>query len=1293
MAMWASVARPLESDGVNAIESVLRGGGEMGALMRSMDWSTTAIGKVDNWPQSLRSVLSILLASRHPIFVWWGRELVQFYNDAYRPMLGATKHPQAMGQRGRECWTEIWGIIGPMTEAVMQRGESLITEDGLLALDRNGYLEECYFTYAYSPIRDESGGIGGVFVACSESTERVLGERRLRTLRDLSARTSEQRTAAAACEEAAETLAANPHDIPFALLYLTDAGGDEARLAGATGIEAGSALAPPTIALEGAAAHRARWPIAAVLQTGSAVRIDQLAIAAADLPGSVWPETPSSALVLPLVKPGHDRPAGVLVAGLSPRRALDDHYRSFFELVAGQVAAAITNARAHEEEKQRIELLDELDRVKTSFFGNISHEFRTPLTLILGPLSEALRAPYPSLHGEDLRLAHRNGLRLLKLVNTLLDFSRIEASRLEARYEPTDLASLTRELASAFRSMVQSAGVAFIVDCAPLSEDVYVDRDAWEKIVLNLISNAFKFTLAGEIRVAMSEVGGRVVLSVSDTGSGIAAEEIPRVFERFHRVRGTRGRTQEGSGIGLALAHELVRRHNGTIAVTSAVGRGTTFTVSIPTGTGHLAADQVGTPSGRALTASGAVPYLEEARRWLPDSASSIVDEGSFEEDLSRLIQSPLQSTTEPRARILLVDDNVDMRAYLARLLGSRWEVEAVSDGAAALAVAREHPPALILTDAMMPGLDGFELIRELRASPATSAIPVIMLSARAGEEAQIQGLQAGADGYVVKPFSGRELIARIQSQIALAQVREAAEAYRAQLHDLFMHAPAAICVLRGPDHVFELANPLCLQIFGNRQVMGKPIREAAPELEDQEFFELIDQAFKMQVPLVCKERRVRFNRGEGEGVCDRYLTLVFQPVLDFRGRIEGVTIFTFEVTELVQARHKSEAFAIELQRETQRKDEFLAMLGHELRNPLAPIAAAVHVLELHRGEPQNEQALRALDVLARQVTQMTRVVDDLLDAARIRHGKLELKKTQLDLRAVISSAVDAIRPMIDERRQELTVAVPSGPLPFYADADRLGQVVSNLLSNASKYTEERGRIALSLDHRAGGAVITVRDWGTGISAELLPRVFDLFTQEDRSLARAQGGLGVGLALVRRLVELHGGTVHAASPGLGQGSEFTICLPDQDAPVIPSARPAGLAAPPRLRRRVLIVDDNEDSAQLLSMLLTAQGHVVHTADDGPAALDAARDFRPDVVLLDIGLPLMDGYEVASRLRGEYGRDGLLLIAVTGYGQDGDRRRAEEAGFDHHLVKPVDRVMLDALLNGLHAPSSRRTRRI
>jgi signal transduction histidine kinase len=752
----------------------LVGGGAMGELIRSLDWSKTALGPIEFWPQSLRTTVSLCLASNFPISIAWGAQRSQIYNDGYWPICGG-KHPGSIGQDFRECWASAWPAIGEAFERALE-GQTSFLENQRMFLDRNGYLEETFFTFSFSPIRDESGGVGGLFHPVTETTSRMLSERRTRMLRDLNARCARAQTSAEAYVLASLTLQDFSLDLPFMLVYDVDPSSHTARLVAATGMEPGTRANPATIDLN-LQAPLAPWPIAEVAHSNIARRIDDLGTRLGPERCGPYPEAPKSAWLLPITLPGAESATSVLVLGVSPRLPLNDDYRAFFEFVGSSITAAVTRACAHEEERRRAEALAELDRAKTAFFSNVSHEFRTPLTLILGPLEDVLADSDPALspgRRELLETAHRNTLRLLKLVNTLLDFSRIEAGRIEAQFAESDLAQHTAELASVFRSAVERAGLALIVDCPKLAESVFVDRDMWEKIVLNLVSNAFKHTFEGSIRVALRSYGDHVELTVADSGVGIPAAELPRVFERFHRVRGAQSRTHEGTGIGLALVRELVGLHEGSVDVTSEPGVGSVFKITLLTGRDHLPPERVDSRPTLASTATNAGAYVEEALHWLASQLGKSVP--TFIEPRSSsatpIERESAHGSLELRPRILWVDDNSDMREYVRRLLSQHFDVVALGDGASALAAARAAPPDLVLSDVMMPGLDGFGLLRELRADSRTRQIPIILLSARASEESTVEAGSAVADDYLVKPFSARELIARVKTHLELSRMR-----------------------------------------------------------------------------------------------------------------------------------------------------------------------------------------------------------------------------------------------------------------------------------------------------------------------------------------------------------------------------------------------------------------------------------------------------------------------------------------------------------------------------------------
>jgi PAS domain S-box-containing protein len=1457
----------------------LVGGGEMGARMRARDWSKTPLGSTEHWPQSLKTAVRIMLTSRQAMFVWWGEELINLYNDAYKAIVGG-KHPQALGQPASCVWHEIWEQVGPRAESALLNNEGTYDEALLLIMERNGYPEETYYTFSYSPVPNDQGEISGIICANTDDTQRIISERQLKLLRELAARTVDARTFDEACLLSVSCLESNPYDLPFAMIYLVAPDQQQIFLAGTCGIDQNHIAAPDTVDLNSDSV----LPFTETLRTHKTCVVSHLDLYFSSLPTGAWQRPPHQAVTVPIAASGETGRSGILVVGLNPYRLFDDNYKGFIELVAAQIAASIANAQAYEQERKRAEALAELDQAKTVFFSNISHEFRTPLTLMLGPLQETLTNSahlLPPNEKEQLEMVQRNGLRLLKLVNTLLDFSRIEAGRVQASYEPTDLATFTTELASVFRSAIERAGMQLLVNCPPLPAPVYVDHQMWEKIVLNLLSNAFKFTLAGQISVSLQWSDDHVVLAVQDTGIGIPAEEIPHLFERFHRVEGAQGRTFEGSGIGLSLVQELVQMHGGIVQVTSVLGEGSCFTVSVPTRSAHLPPDRLSASRSLASTAIGATPYVEEALRWLPEEEQGSSASAPFgfaqgkpfgvaqlapsdaeggkplgvreqgEQDLSAVSSfslgflGPLPRT----ARILLADDNADMRDYVKRLLSQQYEVEAVADGLAALSSARQRIPDLVLTDVMMPGLDGFGLLQQLRSDCQTREVPIILLSARAGEEARVEGLEAGADDYLIKPFSARELLARVEAALKMARLRKEAMRREQELRTEAEVAKAGLeNVLAGVQDQFIVLDQEWRYTFVNHrvtEVVGKQKEELLGKILWELFPELVGSEFDIQIHRAVAEQTVtRFeyfyptwqrwfeNRvypfAEGvtifvTDITDRKqieeeraqrlvreqqqtqrlqklaeVSVIINSTLSLNTRLQLITEKARDIIEAhqcvtsltlgenwSQAIHKislsdkyaqwrdyneqptgsgiyslvcqmqrpmrmtqaeleahqawqgfgkeakkhppmrgwlaapftdskgtnmgliqlsdkyegeftaaDEAILIQMaqiassaienahlyeesQQANRVKDEFLAVLSHELRSPLNPILGWARLIQTREFEPA--ELKKAVATIERNAKLQIQLIEDLLDVSRILQGKLNLNMTAVNLVTIIEAAMETVHLAAEAKGIQIQTMLDASVGKVLGDSGRLQQVIWNLLSNAIKFTPEGGAVNIHLESVDTQAQITVSDTGKGISPEFLPHVFEYFRQADSTTTRRFGGLGLGLAIVRHLVELHGGTVWAESLGEGQGATFTVQLPVIKKELISTNNTNAVALDafsPNLILtgiQILVVDDDTDTRDFYTFVLEQFGASVTAVASAHEALHALVEIKPDVMLSDIGMPDIDGYMLMRQVKALNieQKKPLVAIALTAYAGEINEQQALKAGFQKHVSKPVE----------------------
>ncbi|HLX37427.1 MAG TPA: ATP-binding protein [Candidatus Binataceae bacterium] len=1134
--------------------------------MRDFDWSRTPLGVPASWPQSLKTTVQIMLGSRYAMWMGWGPELTFFYNDAYSPTLG-TKHPGALGKPSREVWAEIWKDIGPRIEEVLSTGRATYDEDLMLILHRSGYPEETFHTFSYSPLPDDRGGIGGNLCVVIEDTERVISERRLRVLRDLGVHIANRQTPDALFTGIAASLGGNQRDLPFTMIYLVD--GARADLVCSTGINSDHPALPPTLEL-----HRDRslWPLADAIARAEPVLIQDLRDRFVNLPTGGWEVAPHQAILIPIPDQAQNQPAGVMIAALNPYRPFDDAYRGFIDLMVGQIAAGLADVRAYEREKLRAEALAEIDRAKTAFFSNASHEFRTPLTLMLSPLEDLLaRNPTSeavSAERGQIELIHRNGLRLLKLVNTLLDFSRLEAGRIQATYESVDVAAYTAELASTFQSAMERAGLKYIIDCPPLDVPVFLDRDMWEKIVLNLISNAFKYTLEGEVVVSLGLAADRrrIQLRVRDTGVGIPREELSRLFERFHRIEGQRGRTHEGTGIGLALVQELTRLHGGSVEVTSNPGAGSCFTLSIPIGKEHLAPDRIGSAGATASTAVGAEAFVEEAMRWLPG------EEASPEVEITNELidRPPAERSAAERWRVLVADDNADMRDYIRRLLAGQYEVETVVDGEAALEAVRRHRPDLILSDAMMPRLGGFGLLRAIRAEPALRDIPLVLLSARAGEEASIEGLEAGADDYLVKPFSARELLARIRSNLDLARARLSAarslEESERRLRSIFADANVGIAQTDLSGR-YVLINRKYCEIVGRSMpdLLGRRLIELTHPEDAPRYEEFIAQMLKTGRSFSIELRKVRPDGSvvwisdsaslmEGPDGKPQYVVLIVQDTNDRHMAEERLRQLNENLEQRVAGEIQERLKAEEAFRQAQKMEIIGQLTGgvaHDFNNLLQVILGNLEVLNrrLARLEIDESAGLIKLAAAATRGGQRAaNLTQRLLAFARLQ----PLKPEWLDANKLIAGMSELLRSTINvDAGIEMKLA--PNPWRVYADPNQLESAMLNLVVNARDAMPHGGKITIetanaqleqeyaaqSEELRPGKYVmLAVSDTGIGMNKEVLARAFDpFFTTKE-----VGHGTGLGLSQVYGFVRQSGGHVKIDSEP-GRGTTVRVYLP------------------------------------------------------------------------------------------------------------------------------------------------------
>jgi PAS domain S-box-containing protein len=1364
----------IQGPGVDRRADCLAGGGEMGALMRAMDWSATPVGLVTDWPDALRFAVRLCLNSRLPAALWWGRDhQTLFYNDAFQTLMGGTERGRCLGSSSRDLRRDLGDDFGTMIDRILASGEADCAEDRLLIIDRNLPREEVYFTFSYSPITGEAGEVGGVFCSCAETTGRVIAQRRLRALRDLGASLADTETAAEACTSVVKVLAGNWRDVAFCSIYLIDDDDGTAKLAAASGVEVATDLARPLIDL---IRFDHIWPLA---ELGRACRLEvvrDLAGQPGRPQGCHRPEPAEAALVLPIAVPGRKQVAGIMIAGLSPQCVVDDDYRDFLSLAAGQVAAAVASKSASGHARRSRVCHEELLRSESAAvgeFGDESREVSSPPATSADGLEPIERLEFLR-HEAELAL-RESELRFMRFMGNLPGLAWIKdldgryvyvndaaenafRTRREDLYGRTDNDVFPAEVAAQFRendrrALASETGIQTI---ETLEHADGLHYSLVSKFVIRGWDD--EAALIGGMAVDITElIRARESTRESEERFRRLAEGIPHLVyvvtaDRTVEYLNQRWRDFTGlSDADDASLKEAVHPEDYSLMNErwrDAAARGLPFEAEIRI---KRAADGMYRWFlARALPISGPQGAVG---KWIGTS-TDIDDQKRAEQvehvlaEAGRLLSASFDApSTLANFCNLIVPILADWCAVdLVTDDGEVWYREVAHTDPAKVELAREYRRlyparpddrvglmrvfrtgkpeffANVSDEHLVMGARDHEELRRLRELGLRSVMIVPLVAC---------GRSLGALTMVLAESSRRygeadlRLALELGSRAALAVENarlfaEAQDAVRRREEALKLHCDmekqltllveasgslsASLDICSVSNAILALSRRLvaadAYAVWHYERSTGRWGIAFSSGLSDE--YQKATIVVSDHSPFMPEEPIIADNIANSpilEGRTEAYeregIKALLVVPLTVRGASYGTIAFYYRgehrftevevrvataLSNLSAAAIGSAQLYEELRTNNRRKDEFLAMLAHELRNPLAAIDTAVSLLGVADPGHDHDHTEWGIDVISRHVKHLTRLLDDLLDVSRITRGMIQLRTKKIDAYAVLLGAIESVRPMITERQHRLATSFGMD-LILEADPTRLEQIAANLLSNAAKYTQCGGQIWLTARREQDEIVVVVRDNGVGISAEQLPGVFELFVQGDRSLARSLGGLGIGLTLVQKLTELHGGTVMARSEGPGKGSEFTVRLPAAKAALAEHSRPrprVGLTA--KRPARVLVVDDNEDLARGMARLLEIRGHHVQIAYDGPSGLDKAREWRPEFVLLDIGLPGIDGFQVASLLRQDEDTKCAVIIAVSGYGQEEDRNRSRQAGFDHHLVKPIDSAELLKLLD-------------
>ncbi|NWF62413.1 MAG: PAS domain S-box protein [Fischerella sp.] len=1102
----------------NSLEGVFAGGGQMGALMRCFDWANTYLGSVENWPQSLRTAVSILLNSCSPSVIYWGTEFIKFYNDAYIPIL-AEKHPHALGQTITQVWPELWLAIKSKLERVIDTGEPAVSEDMQLFINHSGYLEEVYMTFSYSPIRNESGNVGGIFVNCTNRTQTVIGQRRLKTIRDLAARSSDAATLRDACRLVMENLASNPTDIPFALLYLIEPG-NKAHLVEKVGCIAVNTTKIKVIDLS----SDLIWYFAEVIETGQPVVIDNLANRCDCLRTGSWAEPTQTALVLPIAQPGKKQPVGILVVGVNNRRALDEDYRAFFELVATEIKNAIANARVCEEERKRTETLAELDsaNLKLAQLCQETTEYERRLRVVseaardrLHTILESITDGFIALDKDwqivyvNQKVARNNGQTATEIVgkNFWEQWPWSVGTQVEQEYHR----AVTEQVAVHFEILYEPLNVWLEIHAYPSEDGLNIFfRDITQRKQLEQDLQASETRLNDILNSAGASIGS-------------------------YRFYPDRHREIDYQSAG----YETV------FGYTPAELTPEIWASRIPPEDLEAISSQAFAAifAGKTVTIEYRFYHKDGSLRWVAETITSRWNEAEGYWIVT-IVGFDITARKQAEEALRQSETHLAMAQRVAQV-GS-WEFDLNSQKISWSETTFQHwgfdpsqgePSYTELLERVIP--EDREILFQAVELAIAQKVPYTFDLRIVRPDGSIRYLDSRGEPVVNERGQVMKLIGTSLDVTDRRHTEEALRESEQFLRSIYEGIEAAVFivdVLEDGGFRYVGINPAHERISGleSSALSGKtPEQVLIPEMA-----QAVTQRYRQ-----CIEAGKRISYEEClvlEGKKTWWITNL-TPLRDSNSRIYRLIGTCFNINDRKQAELELQQAKEAAETASRIKDEFLAVLSHELRSPLNPILAWAQLLRSRKFDQATTD--RALETIERNAKLQTQLIEDLLDVSRIIQGKLSLHFKPVNLVAVIENALEEIRLAAQAKAIQIQTFLDSAPNQVEGDSNRLQQVVWNLLSNAVKFTPEGGQVTVKLEYCDCYAQIQVSDTGKGISPEFLPHVFKRFSQESSSTSREFGGLGLGLAIVHYLTKLHRGCVQAESQGEQLGATFTIRLP------------------------------------------------------------------------------------------------------------------------------------------------------